>query len=135
MPPYASSLPPPPQRWVRCPDVGEQGAAEDDAALWQAGGPQSLREAGGALARHCRDTALDVYAAFLAFGTQLVTAETFGVAAVAVGAVFAYTHGFEAGGPQHRHRIVGNLNWAIFASAVVFPLCVRLALRRCVIRS
>ena len=123
MPPYAASLPPPPARWVRRADAGEQGAAEDDAALWDVGSPHGVREAAEALARHCRDTALDVYAAFLAFITQLVTAETFAVAAVAVGAVFAFTRGFQTGGHDHSHRINANLNWAVFSSAVVFPLC------------
>jgi hypothetical protein len=124
MPPYAASLPPPPPRWVPRVDVDELGAAEDDAALWTADAPQSLGDTARALVRHFRDTGLDVYAAFLAFATQLITAETVGVAAVSVAAVFAFARGFEHGAPGQRRRLVANLNWALFASAVVFPLCV-----------
>ena len=124
MPPRVASLPPPPARWAPGA-VSEQGAAEDDAALWEWAAPRSVGEAARAFAHHCRDTALDVYAAFLAFASQLVTVETFGVAAVAVAAVLAFARGFETGGNSARHhRLVANLNWAVFASAVVFPLCV-----------
>ena len=126
MPPRAETLPPPPSRWAPRLAVGEQGAAEDDAALWEWAAPRSAGEAARSFLHHCRDTALDVYAAFLAFASQLITVETVGVAAVAVGVVLAFARGFETGagaGARH-HYLVANLNWAVFASAVVFPLCV-----------
>jgi hypothetical protein len=124
IPARVASLPPPPARWAPGA-VGEQGAAEDDAALWEWTAPANAGEAARAFVHHCRDTALDVYAAFLAFASQLVTVETFGVAAVAVAAVLAFARGFETGGNSARHhRLAANLNWAVFASAVVFPLCV-----------
>ena len=50
MPPYSASLPPPPQRWAPRVVVGEAGAAEDDAALWEAAAPQSAAEMAAALA-------------------------------------------------------------------------------------
>jgi hypothetical protein len=136
-----AALAPPPERWV--PPVGvaaaEAGAGGGGgAADVNAGGDdgstlpelepltpsQALRNAH----RHLRDTLLDVYAAFLAFATQLVTAETAMVAGIAVGAVFAFTRWFEERGAGGSHRrVVSNLNWTIFATVVVFPLCARAA--------
>ena len=126
MPPRAEMLPPPPARWAPRGAVAEQGAAEDDAAIWEWSAPSSVGEAARSFVHHCRDTALDVYAAFLAFASQLVTVETFGVSAIAVAAVLAFARGFETGGGAgaRPHHLVANLNWAVFASAVVFPLCV-----------
>ena len=125
MPARVASLLPPPPRWAPRSAVGEQGAAEDDAALWEWTAPRSAGEMARSFAHHCRATALDVYAAFLAFASQLVTVETFGVAAVAVAVVLAFARGFETGGGGTRHHhLAANLNWAVFASAVVFPLCV-----------
>ncbi len=129
------ALAPPPACWV--PPAGADAAAAGaggGAADVDAGGddgstlpelePLTLRQALPNTYRHIRDTVLDVYAAFLAFLTQLVTAETALVAGVAVGAVFAFTKWFEAGSGSHR-RVVSNLNWSVFATVVVFPLCAR----------
>ena len=88
--------------------------------------PLTPRDALHNLYWHVCDTVLDVYAAFLAFVTQLVTAETLAIAGIAVGAVFAFVFGFADGvdGAGRPHRLVSNINWAWFASVLIFPLCV-----------
>jgi hypothetical protein len=129
-PPSAeAAFAPPPACWaphtaaVNRPDDGS-GAADDFTLPLLP--PLSARDALRNARCHVVDTLLDVYAAFLAFVTQLITAETVLVSAVAVAAVYAFTRWFsdsvDANGRPR--RLVANLQWTIFATVVVFPLCV-----------
>ena len=133
-PSTAAALPPPPARWA-APSVERADASDaNDTTPVALGGdlpPLSARLALSHLRAHCVDTMLDVYAAFLAFGSQLITLETLLVAAVAAGAVFAFCDWFSAARPGSKRRLASNLNWTIFATVVVFPLCVR---QRCAAR-
>ena len=123
---------PPPAQWAPFEAAGREGTSAADEDVDMDGGalaPLTLRVMLRNVYVHFRDTALDVYAAFVAFASQLITAETLGVAGVAVASVFAFCSGFAApaGAPGRPRRVAANLNWTIFATVVVFPLCVHAA--------